>query len=77
MMTLKTEQQYRSIDWRLRLQEFAYSWMAFRCYEGSTRPSVLYRSAPVRVATWEHIPSWMGSAPKLPVNVARLSQSAG
>jgi hypothetical protein len=50
---------------------------AFRCCGGSTRPSVLYRSTPARVATWEHNPSWMGSAAKLPVNVAGLNQSAG
>ena len=50
---------------------------AFRCCEGSTRPSVLDRSTPVRVATSEHNPSWTGSGAKLPVNVARLNQSAG
>jgi hypothetical protein len=50
---------------------------AFRCCAGSTRPSVLYRSTPARVATWKHNPSWTGSAAKLPVNVARLNQSAG
>jgi hypothetical protein len=50
---------------------------AFRCCEGSTRPSVLYRSTPARLATWEHNPSWMGSAAKLPVNIAGLNQSAG
>ena len=50
---------------------------AVRCCEGSTRPSVLYRATPARVATWEHKPAWMGSGAKLPVNVARLNQSAG
>ncbi len=50
---------------------------AFRCCEGSTRPSLLYRSTPARVVTWEHNSSGMGSAAKLPVNVAGLNQSAG
>jgi hypothetical protein len=27
VMTLKTEERWRSSDWRLRLQEFAHPWM--------------------------------------------------